>query len=101
MDISTELVSQRPSVKKLLVILIDYGSEIATFMKWKFGGRESTKYMVVNSYFINKLKRRANIAPRKQQERRQSSQIVAGKKLNKIENQRMCSKKTAGNLSIT
>jgi len=57
--------------------------------------------MVVNSYFINKLKRRANIAPRKQQERRQSSQIVAGKKLNKIENQRMCSKKTAGNLSIT
>ena len=46
---------------------------------------ESTKYTVVNSYFINKLKRRANIAPRKQQERRQSGQIVAGKKLNKIE----------------
>ena len=46
---------------------------------------ESTKYTVVNSYFINKLKQCANIAPRKQQERRQSSQIVAGKKLNKIE----------------
>lgn len=65
--------------------MIDCGSEITTFVKWNLAAGKSTKFTVVNSYFINKVKRRTNIAPRKQQERRQSSQIVAGKKLNKIE----------------